>query len=301
MDPKDWLLLDRFKCPNSHTLRFEWSEILDRKEPLTLQATAALLHHDSLAPGSGASLLESLDENAYKHAFGVSEDLKYAIREAIEVLGNEAMRQLRQQAVEAKRGFFSGKDQPDAEQLSLECLRLVYRLLFIFYIEGRPELGYVPIRTSAVYLKGYRLESLRDLELTPLHTPQARDGLYFDHTLRWMFTLVATGCGPATQQLLSAADVRGTFVLAPLDSRLFDETSTPLLESGALPQPRMATCHPPDVAVGRQRQAEGASQLSAAVDQPVGGGLRSPAVISRLFCHRRSVRGEARAQADASR
>jgi hypothetical protein len=43
--------------------------------------------------------LESLDENAHKHAFGVSEDLKYAIREAIEVLGNEAVRQLRQQAV----------------------------------------------------------------------------------------------------------------------------------------------------------------------------------------------------------
>ena len=64
-----------------------------------------MLHRDSLAPGSGASLLESLDENAHRHAFGVSEDLKYAIREAIEALGNEAVQQLRQQAVEAKRGF----------------------------------------------------------------------------------------------------------------------------------------------------------------------------------------------------
>ena len=87
--------------------------------------------------------------------------------------------------------------------MSLECLRLVYRLLFMFYIEARPELGYVPIRTSEIYLKGYSLESLRDLELTPLHTPQARDGLYFDHTLRRLFTLVATGCAPATQQPLT--------------------------------------------------------------------------------------------------
>jgi hypothetical protein len=170
----EWLLLDRFKWPNSRALRFDWSEILDRKEPLTLQAAAALLHRDSLAPGSGTSLLESLDENAHKHAFGVSEDLKYAIREAIETLGNAAVRQLRQQAVAARRGFFSGKDELDPEQLSLECLRLVYRLLFMFYIEARPELGYVPIRSSAIYLKGYSLESLRDLELTPLHTPQAR-------------------------------------------------------------------------------------------------------------------------------
>src|SRR2546425_6651782 len=128
-----------------------------------------------------------------------------------------------------RRWVFSGKSELDPEQLSLECLRLVYRLLFMFYIEARPELGYVPIRTSEVYLKGYSLESLRDLELTPLHTPQARDGLYFDHTLRRLFTLVATGCVPAEQRPLSAASVRDAFVLAPLDSRLFDEASTPLL------------------------------------------------------------------------
>jgi hypothetical protein len=231
----EWLLLDRFKWPNSRALRFDWNEILDRKEALTLQAAAALLHRDSLAPGSGASLLESLDENAHRHAFGVSADLKYAIREAIEALGNEAVRQLRQQAVEARRGFFSGKDELDPEQLSLECLRLVYRLLFMFCIEGRPELGYVPIRTSEIYLKGYSLESLRDLELTPLHTPQARDGLYFDHTLRRLFTLVATGCVPATQPALSAASVRDAFVLAPLDSRLFEAASTPLLNRVRFP------------------------------------------------------------------
>jgi hypothetical protein len=232
---QEWLLLDRFKWPNSRALRFDWSEILDRKESLTLQAAAALLHRDSLAPGSGASLLESLDENAHKHAFGVSADLKYAIREAIEVLGNEAVRQLRQQAVEARRGFFSGKDELDPEQLSLECLRLVYRLLFMFYIEARPELGYVPIRSSEIYLKGYSLESLRDLELTPLHTPQARDGFYFDHTLRRLFTLVTTGCAPATQQPLTAASIRDAFVLAPLDSRLFDAASTPLLNRVRFP------------------------------------------------------------------
>ena len=91
----EWLLLDRFKWPNSRALRFDWSEILDRKDPRTLQAAAALLHRDSLAPESGVGLMESLDENAHRHAFGVSADLKYAIREAIEALGNEAVRQLR--------------------------------------------------------------------------------------------------------------------------------------------------------------------------------------------------------------
>lgn len=229
----EWLLLDRYKWPNNRALRFNWSDILDRKDSDTLKACAALLHKDSLAPGEGSSLLESLDENAHKHAFGVSEDLKYALREAIELLGNEAANQLRQQAVDAKKGFFSGKDQLDAGDLSLECLRLVYRLLFMFYIEARPELGYVPIAKSEVYLKGYSLESLRDLEMKPLSTPHARDGSYFDATLCRLFKLVANGTGlggPTQHQLGSAmAGAKDTFALAPLDSRLFDDTTLPLL------------------------------------------------------------------------
>ena len=230
-----WLLLDRYKWPNNRALRFEWVDILDRKDTATLQAAAALLHHDSLAPGEGASLLESLDENAHKHAFGVSEDLKHALREAIELLGNEAASQLRQQAVDAKKGFFSGKDQLDPADLSLECLRMVYRLLFMFYIEARPELGYVPIAKSEVYLKGYSLESLRELELQPLNTPSSRDGFFFDATLRRLFSLVATGCGfeqhTGEQQHLAGAiaGAKDTFALAPLDSRLFDESTMPLL------------------------------------------------------------------------
>ncbi len=233
----EWLLLDRYKWPNNRALRFNWADILDRKDADTLKACAALLHKDCLAPGEGNSLLESLDENAHKHAFGVSEDLKYALREAIELLGNEAARQLREQAAEAKKGFFSGKDQLDAGDLSLECLRLVYRLLFMFYIEARPELGYVPIGKSEIYLKGYSLESLRDLEMQPLTTPHAREGCYFDATLRRLFKLVAegTGLGGPTQHALGSgssntvAGARETFALAPLDSRLFDDSTLPLL------------------------------------------------------------------------
>ena len=54
-------------------------------------------------------------------------------------------------AGQPSKGFYTGKDALDAGDLSLECLRLVYRLLFMFYIEARPELGYVPIQKSEVY------------------------------------------------------------------------------------------------------------------------------------------------------
>ena len=232
---REWLLVDRYKWPNNRLLRFDWTEILDRKDTYTLQAAAALLHHDSLAPNQGASLLDGLDENAHKHAFGVSEDLKYALREAIEALGNEAVQQLREKAKAANKGFYTGKDAVDAGDLSLECLRLVYRLLFMFYIEARPELGYVPIQKSEIYAKGYSFESLRDLELTQLNTPSARDGFFFDATLRRLFSLVGQGCGAAIQQSVLAGSVKEAFALAPLDSKLFDPDATPLLNQVRFP------------------------------------------------------------------
>ncbi|NLC35347.1 MAG: class I SAM-dependent DNA methyltransferase [Alcaligenaceae bacterium] len=235
----EWLLIDRYKWPNNRALRFDWAEILDRKDADTLKACAVLLHKESLAPGEGDSLLQSLDENAHKHAFGVSEDLKYALREAIELLGNEAARQLRQQAADSKKGFFSGKDQLDPDELSMECLRMVYRLLFMFYIEARPELSYVPIAKSEVYQKGYSLESLRDLEMQPLTTPSAREGAYFDTTLRRLFQLVAEGCGlnePRQGELgATITGAKDVFALAPLDSRLFDDDSMPLLNRVRFP------------------------------------------------------------------
>lgn len=233
----EWLLLDRYKWPNNRALRFNWADILDRKDADTLKACAALLHQDCLAPGEGSSLLESLDSNAHKHAFGVSEDLKYALREAIEILGNEAARQLDELATGSKKSIYSGAYKLDAGALSLECLRLVYRLLFMFYIEARPELGYVPIQKSEVYLKGYSLESLRDLEMQPLITQHAREGRYFDMTLRRLFRLVAHGCGMESQQHLHevAQGAMDVFALAPLDSRLFDDSTMPLLDKVHFP------------------------------------------------------------------
>jgi len=127
-------------------LRFDWSELLTRRETDTLKATAALLHRDALDAKTGTSLHDSLDESAHKHAYGVSEDLKYALRECIELLGNEAARQLTERARAQKTGIFSG--QLDADQLTTECLRYMYRVLFLFYIEARPELGYAPVDSS---------------------------------------------------------------------------------------------------------------------------------------------------------
>ena len=49
------------------------------------------LDKESLCPADGTIVLDSLDENSHKHSAGVSDALKYALRESIEILGNEVI------------------------------------------------------------------------------------------------------------------------------------------------------------------------------------------------------------------
>jgi hypothetical protein len=180
-------LLDRSKWSEKRLFRFELGEILGRKDADTLKAAVALLHRQSTCPEEGFSLLDTFDEQSHKHAFEVSENLKYALREAIELLGNEAIRYI--QEVRKEKTY----DELDEEQLTNECLRYMYRLLFLFYIEARPELGYAPM-DSDEYLKGYSVEHLRDLELMELTTEESKEGFYIHHSLQQLFSLVFNGC-----------------------------------------------------------------------------------------------------------
>ncbi len=122
------LLIERGKWTHNRLLRFDLDEMLGRRDGDTLKAAAALLHRECLVPEQGGNLLDSLDENSHKHAFAVSEDLKYALRESIELIGNEAIRYLR----EVSRDRVFDLDDQLAGELGGECLRYMYRLLFLF-------------------------------------------------------------------------------------------------------------------------------------------------------------------------
>lgn len=236
VSPYQWLLLDRAKFAQHRLLRFNWQELLGRRETDTLKAVSVLLHKQSLLDAQGQSLLDTLDENAHKHAYGVSEDLKYALRECIELLGNEAAQQLIEQARADKKGIFTGKDALDPGELSLQCLRYMYRLLFLFYIEARPDLGYAPV-DSDVYLKGYSLEALRDLELMPLTSEAERNGHYLHHSIQTLFRLVSEGTADShTHNLFgSTQSGRDAFQMAALKSHLFDASRTALLDKVQFP------------------------------------------------------------------
>ena len=224
LSPSQVLLLERGKWTHNRLLRFVLDDIMGRREAPTLQATAALLHRESLVPDEGMSLLDSLDDNSHRHAFAVSADLKHALRESIELIGNEAIRYLR----EVRKERVYRLDDKFAGQLGQEALRYMYRLLFLFYIEARPELGYAPVDSEA-YRKGYSLEHLRDLELVRLTGGESLNGYYIHESVQTLFRLIRDGFDGGDPNIL-AGSLHNTFQIRALDSALFREDATPLLD-----------------------------------------------------------------------
>jgi hypothetical protein len=223
------LLIDRQKWAASRLLRFELNTLLGENNPDAVLAAATLLHREHTCPTGGCTpLLDELDENSHKHAYEVSGDLKYALRKSIELLGNEAIHWRKEQ----REGVFKGKT--DADQLTLECLRYMYRLLFLFYIESRPDLGYAPMG-SDVYRLGYSLESLRDMDTAELGSEEDKESTYISDSLDRLFQMIWEGYpkrDDATAQLpIADGDdpFHDSFRLTPLKAHLFDPERMPTL------------------------------------------------------------------------
>ena len=225
-------LIDRNKWNEKRYLQFELDEIFSRLENSTLQAMAVLLHKDSLCPDDGKILLDELDEQSQRNASGVSQDLKYALRESIELLGNEVLYDMK-----TRQGRNLEADPADAGQLTLECLRYMYRMLFLLFIEARPELGYAPIRSQSYY-SGYSLESLRDIaDSVREDVDEVGDGYYLDETLSKLFDLIYNGYPKTDEELKKAAgeeSVHDMFLIAPLKAHIFDPQYTEMIGSAKL-------------------------------------------------------------------
>jgi hypothetical protein len=204
------VLIDRHKWSASRLLRFDLQELLNERDPNALLAAATLLHREHTCPKEGSPLLDDLDENSHRHAYSVSENLKFALRQAIELLGNETIYYRKEVAKKRVFSTLAQKEEGDREidpnQLKIECLRWVYRLLFVFYIEARPELGYIPMG-SDVYREGYSLETLRDLEQAEFVSQADENGYFLDRSIRRLFTLLWEGYPNQTAEKLTAQRV----------------------------------------------------------------------------------------------
>lgn len=226
------VLIDRNKWNEKRYLQFELEEIFSRMESTTLQAMAVLLHKDSLCPDDGKVLLDELDEQSQKNASGVSQDLKYALRESIELLGNEVLYDMR-----TRLGRDLNSEPVDAGQLTLECLRYMYRMLFVLFIEARPELGYAPIKAQSYY-SGYSLESLRDIaDNIRDDVDEVGSGYYLHETLAKLYELIYDGYPKTEEELKKATDsdsLHDIFLIAPLKAHIFDPEYTKMITAAKL-------------------------------------------------------------------
>lgn len=213
VDMAQIILVDRNRWPSRSVLRFDLQEIFSRKDPDTLLTMAGLISREARAPENGVPLAERLEEEAQRNANAVTSSLKATIRDAIEILGQEVLDVTGgKYPVGPKKGnWIDGRD------LSRECLRYMYRLLFMFYAEANPRLGILDLR-DPVYATGYSIEALRELESVRLRSPVEREGTFLWESLQLTLELIYSGRG-------------GAMKLPAVKVSLLDPESTPVLNA----------------------------------------------------------------------
>ena len=241
------LLADQKKWPEKRALIFELDEIYSRGERATFGAMASLLSKTALAPDGATPLPDRLDENSHKNAFGVSKTLRYAMREAIELLGNAILRGM---GNGEEGGRLSSAAEVSAPALSKECIIVMYRFLFVLFLESRKDLGYFETTQNVddMFWSAYGFDHLRDLETVPLMTDADKSGHYFDRSIKQLFAKIWWGIGERKQGIGNreqgiANGEQGTgnregvdaFRILPLKAHLFDPERTPLFNDAEIP------------------------------------------------------------------
>ena len=212
------VLIDERKWPARSALRFDLMEILTRADRDTLTVMACLIAREARVPERGTPIAERLEEEAQRNANAVTTSLKRTVRDAIELLGQEVL-----DVSDGKhRGVWI-----DGPELSRECLRYMYRLLFLFYAEANPRLNLLDLR-NPIYATGYSLEMLRDLESVPLRSTADREGTFLWQSLQKTLNLLYTGLDLADEE-------KGTGLRLPrVNVSLLDPESTPILNGHPL-------------------------------------------------------------------
>jgi len=220
------VLLDRYKWADERLLYFELETVLTQPAAGSWQSTRALLHRESLVPQGEARGMERFDEESRLHAHGVSADLKYALREAVEILGNAAVEQLMVQRRQQHKAIWEGPRGIDAAHLTRECLRTMYRLLFVLFAEAQPHLGPEALR-APVFQNGYSLEKLRNVEFKQIE--EEADSYFLHESLQTLFGFLHTGTPYWDKVMLHS--LKHDFVLEPIRAGLFEPFYTPLLDT----------------------------------------------------------------------
>ena len=208
-------------------LAAERNERKVRGELEQVVAALAFEHIDRAADGSTwweTTLAESRD-----HAVKVSSELRQAIKESIEIIGNDVLDRYRAQGLDT--------DAIDGNELAKQALRYLYRILFLLFAEATPELNILPTGVPE-YDDGYGLTHLREQILVTPATERAAAGTYLYDSLDLLFRLVNDGHEPpqaaSEVEEFGSASVEEGLTFRNLSADLFLPRATSYLNASKL-------------------------------------------------------------------
>ena len=222
------LVAERERWPEGRWLAVNVQLVVERYETARggeVERALTCLEARSLLPtAEGETWWAATLEDSAAHTVGVSKDLREGVRSSIEILANEVVRR------RAARGL-EPLPQERAQDLALQSLRYIYRIIFLLYAEASPELGVLPVG-AAEYDAGYGLDRLRELALRELHEESSQAGTHIYESLDRLFRLVDGG----HNEQVPAAD-EGSFdglVFRPMRADLFRPAATALIDEVGL-------------------------------------------------------------------
>ena len=220
--------MDADKWERGAYLRFDLERLLVETTQSAMRNYFALFYllvsREALAAIGDTPLMQQLEEESYKNAYAVTQDLKRGVVAAVEALANEAIWYIKH----TPDNKFHDQDETDDNFETMmrdDCLVFIYRLLFIFYAESRPDLDILPINDQT-YQRGYSLEMLRDLEQVNLITAEELNGYFFDHSIKRLFALILRGYN---EDRVDASSMTASFRVRHIDSPLFSDTKLKVL------------------------------------------------------------------------
>ena len=222
------LIAERERWPEGRWLAVNVQLVVERHEMTRggeVERALTCLDARSLVPtAEGETWWTATLEDSAAHTVGVSKDLREGVRASIEIIANEVVRR------RAARGL-EPLAQERAQDLALQSLRYIYRVIFLLYAEASPELGVLPVG-AAEYDAGYGLDRLRELALVELHEESSQAGTHIYESLDRLFRLVDEGHNAE----VSAQDESGFdgLVFRPMRADLFRPEATALIDEVGL-------------------------------------------------------------------
>ena len=198
----------------------------DTKKAGELERVAVILARENLERAAdGTTWWVEAREESQQHAVKVSGDLRDAVRESIEIIGNDVLNRRREQNLPI--------DGVDGNELAHQSLRYLYRILFLLFAEASPELAILPTGAPE-YVEGYGLDRLRDQILNPPVTDKARRGTHLYDSLQLLFTQVNDGHDPLETAGADQDAQNEGLTFRNLEADLFKREATSLIDEAKL-------------------------------------------------------------------